>query len=237
MSIPKISLSKPLWLGLSVIALGAIIFSSSIFSLSKPSISTPIATKNIPAYSTDIPSNPKGEQTAILAGGCFWGMEAVFENLKGVSNVVSGFSGGSAKTATYDVVSSGKTNHAEAIKITYDPAQISYDKLLQIYFGVAHDPTQLNYQGPDHGPQYRSAIFFGNLEQQRIAQSYIAQLKKAHAFAMPIVTKLEPLETFYAADESHQNFIARNPNYPYVVEHDLPKLKQLRAQFLTLLKS
>lgn len=238
MSIQKFTVSKPLWVGLSGLVLGTVIFSSSIFSLSKPSTSTPIATTTIPAPAIDMAiASAKGEQTAVLAGGCFWGMEAVFENLKGVTDVVSGFSGGSADTATYEVVSSGQTGHAEAVKITYDPAQISYGKLLQIYFSVAHDPTQLNHQEADNGTQYRSEIFFANPEQQRVAQTYIAQLSQAHTFANPIVTKLEPLQAFYAADESHQNFIARNPNYPYVVVHDLPKIKQLRAQFPALSKS
>jgi peptide-methionine (S)-S-oxide reductase len=178
----------------------------------------------------------KGKQTAVLAGGCFWGVEAVFEHVKGVSEVVSGFSGGSAATADYERVSSGDTGHAEAVKITYDPAQISYGQLLKIYFTVAHDPTELNRQGPDQGTQYRSAIFFTNSEQQRAAQAYISQLNQADVFSKPIATQVVPLKSFYAAESYHQNFIARNPTYPYVVVHDLPKLAELRTQFASLYK-
>ncbi len=181
-------------------------------------------------------SQTAGSQTAVLAGGCFWGMEAVFEHLKGVSDVVSGFAGGSATTAHYEQVSSGRTGHAEAVKITYDPAQISYGQLLKVYFAVAHDPTQLNRQGPDEGTQYRSEIFFANPQQQNLAQSYIHQLDQAHVFSHPIVTQVAPLHSFYAAEDYHQNFIQRNPNYPYVVIYDLPKLAQLKQQFPDLYK-
>ncbi len=172
-----------------------------------------------------------GQKTAVFAGGCFWGVEAVFEHVKGVSDVVSGFSGGSADTATYDEVSFGQTGHAEAVKITYDPTQVSYAQLLKIYFSVAHDPTQVNRQGPDSGTQYRSAIFFTNPEQQKIAQSYIDQLNQSKVFDRAIATQLVPLTEFYAAEDYHQNFIAHNPTYPYVVIHDLPKLAQLQKQF------
>ncbi|MBM0740804.1 peptide-methionine (S)-S-oxide reductase MsrA [Phormidium sp. CLA17] len=176
-------------------------------------------------------STVKGEQTAIFAGGCFWGVEAVFEHLKGVSDVVSGFSGGDAATANYDAVSSGQTGHAEAVKITYDPTQISYGQLLKVYFLVAHDPTQLNRQGPDSGTQYRSAIFVNTADQKRVAKAYIDQLDKNQVYRAPIVTQLLPSDDFYAAEEYHQNFIDRNPNYPYVVIHDLPKLDHLKQQF------
>jgi peptide-methionine (S)-S-oxide reductase len=191
----------------------------------------------LPDPAPEIATTPvKGKQTAVLAGGCFWGVEAVFEHVQGVSEVISGFAGGSATTAHYAMVSGGNTGHAEAVKITYDPTKISYGKLLKIYFSVAHDPTQFNRQGPDHGTQYRSAIFFANSEQQRIAQSYIAQLTKAHVFPKPIVTQVVPLKGFFAAEADHQNFIARNPSYPYVVVHDLPKLAQLKVQFASLYK-
>lgn len=173
----------------------------------------------------------KETMTVVFAGGCFWGMEAVFEHLKGVSDVVSGYSGGTAKTAVYGAVSSGQTEHAESVKITFDPSQISYEKLLQIYFFVAHDPTQLNRQYPDRGKQYRSAIFFANDEQKQIAEAYIDRLNKTKSFSNPIVTQLVPLQNFYPAEDYHQNFIVRNPNYPYVVIHDLPKLVQLQRQF------
>jgi peptide-methionine (S)-S-oxide reductase len=181
-------------------------------------------------------SLPKGKQTAVFAGGCFWRMEAVFEHLKGVSEVVAGFSGGSATTANYETVSTGSTGHAESVQITYDPAKISYNQLLKIYFLVAHDPTELNRQGPDTGTQYRSAIFFANDNQKKIAQTYINQLQRAHTFPHPIVTQLVPLKSFYRAEEYHQHFIDHNPNYPYVVINDLPKLAQLRTQFPEMYK-
>jgi peptide-methionine (S)-S-oxide reductase len=181
--------------------------------------------------------NQKGMKTAVFAGGCFWGTEAVFEHLKGVTNVVSGYSGGSAATANYEAIGSGLTGHAESIIITYDPAQISYEKLLEIYFFVAHDPTQLNRQGPDIGTQYRSAIFFTDIEQQQIATTYIERLNQTKIFSKPIVTQLVPLEKFYAAEDYHQDFIVHNPNYPYVVAHDLPKLAQLRKQFPEIYKN
>ncbi|MEH2450898.1 peptide-methionine (S)-S-oxide reductase MsrA [Nostoc sp.] len=191
----------------------------------------------LPNPATDISnSTAKGKQTAVFAGGCFWGMSAVFEHLKGVSDVVSGFSGGSAATADYELVSSGLTGHAESVKITYDPSQISYGQLLKIYFSVAHDPTQLNRQGPDSGKQYRSVIFFANDKQNQVALNYINQLNKAHIFHQQIVTQLLPLNGFYKAQEYHQHFIDRNPNYPYVVVNDLPKLAQLKSQFPNLYK-
>ncbi|MBR8836476.1 MAG: peptide-methionine (S)-S-oxide reductase MsrA [Stigonema ocellatum SAG 48.90 = DSM 106950] len=190
-----------------------------------------------PEPATELPiTTTKGKQIAVFSGGCFWGMEAVFEHLKGVSDVVSGFSGGSAATANYEVVSSGLTGHAESVKITYDPSQISYDKLLKVFFLVAHDPTQLNRQSPDSGTQYRSVIFFTNDEQKRMAQAYMDQLNKAHVFHSQIVTQLAPLKGFYKAEEYHQHFIDRNPNNPYVVVNDLPKLAYLQLQFPDIYK-
>ena len=177
-----------------------------------------------------------GEQTLVLAGGCFWGVEAVFENLKGVSNVVSGFSGGDAKTANYNTVSSGRTSHAEAVKITYNPQQISLGQLLKVYFLVAHDPTQIDRQEPDNGTQYRSAIFYANSQQQQMSKAYMDRLNQAHIFTQPIATQLVALNEFYPAEQYHQNFISRNPNYPYVVVHDLPKLARLRQQFPDLVR-
>jgi peptide-methionine (S)-S-oxide reductase len=167
----------------------------------------------------------------------FWGVEAVFDHVKGVSQVVSGYSGGEAKTAQYERVSTGQTGHAEAVQITYDPQQISYGQLLKIYFSVAHDPTQVNRKGPDTGPQYRSAIFFTDADQQKVAQAYIAQLNQAQVFTAPIATELAPLNQFYAAEDYHQNFIVHNPAYPYVVIHDLPKLAQLQKLFPDWYKS
>lgn len=175
-------------------------------------------------------------QTAVLAGGCFWGVEAVFEQLNGVSDVVSGFAGGSQLTAHYAVVSLGASGHAESVKITYDPARVSYGQLLKVFFAVAHDPTQLNRQGPDEGTQYRSSIFYANDEQKAIAQAYIAQLTAAHVFNRPIVTKVVPLEGFYAAEDYHQDFLAHHPDYPYIVVNDLPKLHALKAEFPEMVK-
>jgi peptide-methionine (S)-S-oxide reductase len=175
-------------------------------------------------------------EKAVLAGGCFWGVEAVFDELRGVKNVVSGFSGGNAATAHYEIVSSGMTGHAESVEITYDPAQISYRQLLQVYFTVAHDPTELDYQGPDHGTQYRSAIFYASDDQKRVAEATIRELSAQHAYPAPIVTKVVPLTAFYPAEAYHQHFIAKNPDYPYVVYNDLPKLKELHKRFPALLK-
>jgi len=189
----------------------------------------------LPDPATSLAAIETGKQTAVFAGGCFWGMEAVFEHLKGVSNVTSGYSGGSAATAQYREVSGGRTGHAEAVKVTYDPSQISYSQLLKVYFAVAHDPTQLNRQGPDSGTQYRSTIF-SSPEQNRAAQAYVEQLNLAHSFAKPIVTQIVALDKFYAAEEHHQDFIKRNPAHPYVVMHDLPKLSHLQSQFPDLYK-
>ena len=184
----------------------------------------------------DLPAaKVKGEQTIVLAGGCFWGVEAVFENLKGVSNVVSGYSGGTAATANYDAVSHGTTGHAEAVKITYDPQQISLGKLLKVYFLIAHDPTQVNRQGPDNGTQYRSAIFFSSPDRRKVAKAYIDRLDRAHVFTAPIATQLVPLVKFYTAEDYHQNFIDRNPTQAYIVRFDLPKLAQLHQQFPNLI--
>jgi len=173
----------------------------------------------------------KGKQTAVLAGGCFWGVDAVFKHVKGVSSVVSGYSGGSAATAEYETVSTGSTGHAESVKITYDPSRISYSELLRIFFSVATDPTQLNRQGPDQGTQYRSVIFYANDDQKQIALAYIDQLNKAKVFSAPIVTQVVPLKAFYPAEEYHQNYLQNHPENPYIVYNDLPKLRQLQKQF------
>jgi peptide-methionine (S)-S-oxide reductase len=178
-----------------------------------------------------------GLQTAVLAGGCFWGVEAVFEQLQGVSKVVSGFSGGSKDTANYETVSGGESGHAEAVQITYDPQQISYGQLLKVFLTIAHDPTQLNRQDPDTGTQYRSAIFVANDEQKRVAQAYIDRVDRLQIFPAPIVTQIVPIDRFYAAEAYHQDFISRNPTYPYVVINDLPKLERLRTEFPQLIKS
>src|SRR5213594_988991 len=193
------------------------------------------ARAQIPAYAAAPRVTPaKGEQVAVLAGGCFWGVDAVFKHVKGVNNVVSGYSGGGSAAARYQIVSTGATGHAESVKITYDPSQISYSELLRVFFSVAHDPTQLNRQGPDRGSQYRSVIFYANEDQRQTAQATIDQLNKAKVFSAPVVTQVVPLKDFYPAEGYHQNFLARHPQYPYIVYNDLPKLRRLREQFPAL---
>ena len=190
------------------------------------------ATVSIPDPVVDAPlAATKGEQTAVLAGGCFWGIEAVFEHVKGVIDAASGYAGGSASTAKYEVVSSGRTGHAEAVRIKYDPSQISYGQLLKVFFSVAHDPTQLNRQGPDHGTQYRSAIFCVDENQKRIAQAYVDQLNNARVFEGPIVTKVGVGSPFYLAEDYHQDYVVHHPKEPYIVMHDLPKVANLQKQF------
>lgn len=173
----------------------------------------------------------------VLSGGCFWGMEAVFDDLKGVSEVVSGYSGGNKTTAHYDMVSTGLTGHAESVEITFDPTKVSLQQLLGVFFLVAHDPTQLNRQGPDVGSQYRSVIFYEDDSQKHIAQTYIKQLTDAKVFDAPIVTQVVPLQAFYPAEAYHQHYVAHNPDNPYVVYEDLPKLAHLRAKFPNLIKT
>jgi peptide-methionine (S)-S-oxide reductase len=185
----------------------------------------------VPAPLLDETAGQAQSEVAVLAGGCFWGVQGIFQHVEGVSQAVSGYAGGSQETAEYEAVSSGRTGHAEAVQITFDPRTISYGRLLQIYFSVAHDPTELDRQGPDVGPQYRSAIFPTTAEQARVAQAYIEQLSKASVFDAPIVTRIEPDQTFYPAEAYHQDFLTRNPNHPYIVVHDLPKIERLkRAQ-------
>lgn len=183
----------------------------------------------VPVSQTDVRPTP-GLQTAVLAGGCFWGMETVFEQVKGVRSVVSGYAGGTRDTASYDAVSTERTRHAEAIRITYDPRVVSYATLLRIYFSVAHDPTQVNRQGPDSGPSYRSAIFPQTPDQARVARAYVAQLTTAHVFSRPIATKLET-GGFFPAEAYHQDFARRNPTHPYIVHWDKPKLAAFRAAY------
>jgi len=183
----------------------------------------------IPAALNDVPRTP-GLQTAVLAGGCFWGMEAVFESIKGVQSVTSGYAGGSAETARYDIVSSETTRHAEAIKVVYDPRVVSYATLLRVYFSVAHNPTELNRQGPDTGPSYRSAIFAQNPAQRQVAAAYIAQLRKTNAFGKPIVTRIETGK-FFAAESYHQDFFRQNPYHPYIVRFDKPKVAAFKTAF------
>jgi len=187
----------------------------------------PLAT---PAVDASRPASP-GVQTAVFAGGCFWGVEAVYRHVKGVKTAVSGYAGGDAKTADYQTVSTGETGHAESVQVTFDPAQVTYGELLRIFFSVAHDPTQLNRQGPDVGTQYRSAIFYATPEQKRIAEAYVAQLAAAKSFERPIVTQVVPLAQLFPAEDYHQDYLARHPNQPYIVFNDMPKLAALKEQF------
>ena len=196
--------------------------------------SKPIA---LPDAKLDSPRAAGKDQVAVFAGGCFWGLEAVFEHVKGVKDVVSGYSGGSALTAHYAIVSTGQAGHAESVRVVYDPKLVSYGQLLQVYFSVAHDPTQLNRQSPDTGTQYRSEIFAASPEQQKLANAYITQLTAAKAFSAPIVTKVEPLKAFYPAEAYHQDYLRLNPNEPYIVFNDAPKVVHLKELFPRLYKS
>jgi peptide-methionine (S)-S-oxide reductase len=177
------------------------------------------------------PAKKSGLETVILAGGCFWGVQAVFQHVSGVSSAVSGYAGGTAETADYQKVESGRTGHAEAVRVTFDPKKISYGQLLQIYFSVAHDPTQINRQGPDHGPQYRSAIFPTNEEQSRVASGYVEQLNRSNAFGKALATRVEPDRVFYPAEAYHQDYVTLHPTNPYVVIHELPKIEALKRNF------
>ncbi len=198
-------------------------------------LSAPVAAeapRALPAPLVDEPAQPGApSEVAVLAGGCFWGVQGVFQHVKGVTSAVSGYAGGEKSTAEYETVSGGATGHAESVEVTFDPRQVSYGRLLQIYFAVAHDPTQLNRQGPDSGTQYRSEIFAASADQAKVAKDYIAQLDKGGAFGAPVVTKVEALRGFYPAEAYHQDFLTLNPNYPYVVINDLPKVEALRRLF------
>jgi peptide-methionine (S)-S-oxide reductase len=178
----------------------------------------------------------KGKQTAVVAGGCFWGVQAVFQHVKGVKDAISGYSGGAVASPAYEQVSTGETGHAESVKITFDPAQISYGRLLQLFFSVAHDPTQLNRQGPDTGSQYRSVIFYADDEQKHIAEAYISQLEQTKSFPRPIVTQVVPLKAFYDAEAYHQDYARFHPDDPYIARNDAPKVEHLREQFPDLYK-
>jgi peptide-methionine (S)-S-oxide reductase len=212
----------------STLALAALL-SVSWFALNaraaEPAVAIPA-----PAVDETAPAGG-GSQNVVLAGGCFWGMQAVYEHTKGVTQAVSGYSGGAKETAHYELVGTERTGHAESVSVTFDPQQISLGKILQIYFSVAHNPTELNYQGPDSGPSYRSAIFYANDEQKRVATAYIAQLQQARVFSTPIVTKLEPLAGFYPAEDYHQDFLVLHPTYPYIVVNDQPKVDNLKQLF------
>lgn len=186
----------------------------------------------IPEPAVDIPASAvSGKQTAVLGGGCFWGVQGVFERVKGVTDAVAGFAGGEKSTAHYERVSEGNTGHAESVKITYDPAQISYGQLLMLFFSVVHDPTEVNRQGPDSGTQYRSVIFYSNDEQKKVADAYIAQLNAAHVYSHSIATQVTPFKGFYAAESYHQHYLDHNPTAPYIVYNDLPKIAALKKEF------
>ena len=211
---------------LPALAFAAFVGQSSAFSFGAADDAVVIAP---PAL--DLPATSGNLQTAVFAGGCFWGVQGVFQHVQGVKNAVSGYDGGAASTAQYEAVSEGDTGHAESVSVTYDPSKVSYGKLLQIYFSVAHNPTELNRQGPDSGTQYRSAIFAQNAEQQKVAQAYIAQLDAAKSFDKPIVTQIEMGKAFFPAESYHQDFLTENPSYPYIVINDLPKVAQLKKLF------
>jgi peptide-methionine (S)-S-oxide reductase len=205
----------------------AILAGATVLALCAAAFPDPPAEQTPPSLTTE---------KVVLAGGCFWGMEGVFESLRGVSNVVSGYSGGSAATAHYDIVSTGMTGHAESVEITFDPSKISFGDLLKVYFSIAHDPTELNYQGPDEGTQYRSAIFYATPQQRDLAEAYIRELTTAKVFKHPIVTQVVPLRAFYPAEAYHQHFMQKNPNYPYIVYNDRPKLEALKQTYPALIK-
>ncbi len=215
------------------IRVAAILFAALLGTTACTAKANPAAAMPEPAVDAPRASVPS-QQTAVLSGGCFWGVQAVFQHVKGVISATSGYSGGSKKTAEYEIVSTGETGHAESVQIVYDPSQITYGELLRVFFSVAHDPTQLNRQGPDEGTQYRSSIFYNNDEQKRIAEAYIAQLDSAKVFPRPIVTKVVPLQAFYQAEPYHQNYAALHPNQPYIMFNDAPKVDHLRQEFPNL---
>jgi peptide-methionine (S)-S-oxide reductase len=214
---------------LLILALGGLVACNQVKAASE-SVSLPDPKVDAPLAATH------EKQTAVFAGGCFWGIQAVFQHIKGVTQATSGYSGGSASTAEYEVVSTGTTGHAESVKVTFDPSQISYGQLLKIFFSVAHDPTQLNRQGPDVGSQYRSVVFYVSDEQRHISEAYIAQLDQAKVFARPIVTQVVPLKGFYEAERYHQNYATLHPDDPYIAYNDAPKVEHLREQFSALYK-
>jgi peptide-methionine (S)-S-oxide reductase len=207
----------------------AVLFAGA-FALQRVAHSSEEAVK-IPPPAHDESATAVHTETAVFAGGCFWGVQGVFQHVRGVKEALSGYAGGAAGTAQYDRVSEGDTGHAESVRITYDPAQVSYGKLLQIFFSVAHNPTQLNYQGPDHGTQYRSAVFPTNAAQREIANAYIAQLDKAHVYGGKIVTKIEDYKGFYPAERYHQNYLTEHPESPYIAINDLPKVANLKQMY------
>jgi len=208
------------------------------WATAKPNDGRANAKSAYPKPAVDAPlAASKSEEMAVLAGGCFWGIQAVFQHLKGVTSSTSGYSGGAAKTAHYEEVSTGETGHAESVKIVFDPSQVSYGQILMIFFSVGHNPTELNRQGPDHGTQYRSSIFYGNDQQKKIAEAYIAQLNSAKIYAQPIVTKVVPLQAFYPAEDYHQDYLRNHTYEPYIMMNDLPKLTSLKKEYPELYRN
>jgi peptide-methionine (S)-S-oxide reductase len=223
MTFPKRRWSKPLMAAFVLAALGVVLWRSTLYGAESPVAIAPPALDNPKVSGTP--------QTAVLAGGCFWGVQGVFEHVRGVQKVVAGYAGGDKATAQYETVSSGTTGHAESVKITFDPAQISYGEILRIAFSVVHDPTQLNRQGPDAGTQYRSAIFYADESQKHIAEAYISQLESSHAFPRPIVTRVDPLKGFFPAEDYHQDYLIHNPHVPYIAIYDIPKVENFKRMF------
>ncbi len=215
--------SLGLALALAALAVGAVLWRSPMLAAEEAVI--------LPAPTVDNPKAAGAPQTAVLSGGCFWGVQGVFQHVRGVQRVIAGYAGGERSTAHYETVSSGNTGHAESVKITFDPAAISYGQILQIAFSVVHDPTQLNRQGPDVGSQYRSSVFYADDTQKHIAEAYIAQLEQAHVFPRPIVTRVDPLRGFYPAEDYHQDYLINNPTNPYIALNDLPKIANFRKTF------
>jgi peptide-methionine (S)-S-oxide reductase len=211
---------------LAVLTVAFVLFAAKLTNGASRSTEGPVS-----APSLDPQTVAAAEDTAVFAGGCFWGVEAVYDHVKGVKHVISGYAGGDVASPSYEQVSTGDTGHAESVEVIYDPSQVSYGKLLQIFFSVVHDPTQLNRQGPDHGTQYRSAIFYNNAQQQQVAESYIKQLTAAKTFSRPIVTQVAKLRGFYPAEAYHQNYLAQHPNQLYIVINDQPKVAALKKQF------
>jgi peptide-methionine (S)-S-oxide reductase len=226
MNISKTRASRVLMAILALGSIGTLLWRSPLYGAESPVVIAPPALDN--------PKTPGAPQTAVIAGGCFWGVQGVFEHVRGVQRVVAGYAGGDRSTAQYETVSSGTTGHAESVKITFDPAIVSFGQILQIAFSVVHDPTQLNRQGPDVGTQYRSAIFYADDTQKQIAEAYISQLDKSHAFARPIVTRVDPLKGFFPAEDYHQDYLIHNPYAPYIAINDLPKIENLKRTFAEL---
>ncbi|HEX4196202.1 MAG TPA: peptide-methionine (S)-S-oxide reductase MsrA [Caulobacteraceae bacterium] len=221
---------NPLFPSLAAVGAGVLLAAAALSGRPAVGASAPTAPVAAPAIDSLRPSAP-GSETAILSGGCFWGVQGVFEHVRGVRKVVAGYAGGAAATASYELVSTGTTGHAESVRITFDPSQISYGQILRIFFSVATDPTQVDRQYPDEGTQYRSEIFYAIPEQHRIAQAYVDQLNRSGAFSRPIATRIDPATGFYAAEDYHQDFLVRNPGYPYIARFDMPKVEALAREF------